>query len=266
MTLPQNIVNLIQPDQKDFFCDQDRENYNTEYRNREIEKQRNNQYLIHISRSQQDPQEIHLGNDEVVAKPPEKSSGLSSRSNNELGAWKKTAEEKRKYIQEKMRLQAKALYDNPDEMFYFCVSVYHYRPSKPDRLSINIDFIQSSGSTPFKVKADCVSRARKRELLCNVKDPNWQGYQLALHEATSKPNRQVFIGKMKNRAKNNSYIKKILIPNTVVIATVNPHDNTIDVELIINDQSYVLTCQSVDNQFFSHKAEYQNNEEEMYDF
>jgi len=266
MTLPQNINDKIQTAQKDFFCDTNRENYNTEYRNREIEKKRNNQYLIHISRSQGDSQEIHLAKDEVVAKPLEVSSELSSESKSEFGAWKKTAEEKRKYIQEKMRLQAKALYDNPDQMFYFSVSIYNYRPSKPDRLSINIDFIQHSGSTPFKVKADCVSRARKRELLCNVKDPNWQGYQLALHEAISKPNRQVFIGKMKNRAKNNSYIKKILIPNTVVIATIDPHDDTIQVELIINDCNYVLTCQPVKNEFFSHRAEYQNNEEEMYDF
>lgn len=208
---------------QDFFCDTDREiNINIK---REKEK-----HLTLLSRPGK-PQESNL--DLLVPPTPlasasQRNSSVSSKRNNE---W--TAAERRQFVENKIAGNVARLMAHPGEIYHINVSVYRPNISKPERLTVNIDFIFDQGTLPFKTSANCVSRSRMREITANV-TKHWPGYDYAKAVLQQYDNFYVFAGKLKNRKQHKALIPQRVIPRTLVI--VKPESNTL--QLVIDDVTY----------------------------
>jgi hypothetical protein len=206
----------------DFFCGGDREiNINSK---REKEK-----HLTLLSRPGK-PHESYL--DQLVSPTPlasaSQNSSTSSRSNSN---W--TAAERRQFVENKIADNVARLVTHPGEIYHINVSVYRPNASKPERLTVNVDFIFDQGTKPFKTSANCVSRSRMREITANV-TKHWGGYDYAREVLQAHENFYVFAGKLKNRKQHKALIPQRVIPRTLII--VNPVNNTL--QLIIDEVSY----------------------------
>lgn len=208
---------------QDFFCDTDREiNINSK---REKEK-----HLTLLSR----PGKPHESNLDLLVSPTPLASAsqkYSSKSNKSNSEW--TAAERRQFVENKIADNVARLVAHPGEIYHINVSVYRSNTSKPERLTVNVDFIFEQGTKPFKTSANCVSRSRMREITANV-TKHWPGYDYARAVLQQYENFYVFAGKLKNRKQHKALIPQRVIPRTLVI--VKPTTNTL--QLIIGDVSY----------------------------
>lgn len=208
---------------QDFFYDNDREiNINSK---REKEK-----HLTLLSRLGK-PHESNL--DLLVSPTPlasaaQKNSSLSTKRNNE---W--TAAERRQFVENKIADNVARLMAHPNEIYHINVSVYYPNASKPERLTVNVDFIFEKGTKPFKTSANCVSRSRMREITANV-SKHWPGYDYARAVLQQYENFYVFAGKLKNRKQHKALIPQRVIPRTLVIF--KQATNTL--QLIMDSVSY----------------------------
>lgn len=207
----------------DFFCDEDRE-INI------ISKREKDKHLTLLSRLGK-PQESNL--DQLAEPTPlasasQKNISVSSESKS---IW--SPAERRQFIENKIAGSVARLMAHPDEIYHINVSVYRPNINKPERLSVNVDFIFEQGTKPFKTSANCVSRSRMRELTANV-SKDWAGYDYAKAVLSQYDNFYVFAGKLKNRKQHKALIPQRVIPRTLVI--INPTTNTL--QLIIDEVSY----------------------------
>jgi hypothetical protein len=248
----------LSKDQKHFFCANDREiNVNS---NIETEK-----HLTLVPRSGIP----HGTNLDLLAKPTALASShrdnvqsYNRKSNFEKKEW--TPTERRNFIENKIKEAVVRLNTSPEEIFHICVSVYRPKVNKPERLTVNIDFIFDKGTKPFKTSADCVSRSRIRELTANIKTP-WQGYDYARACLREHENLAMFAGKLKNRKQHKALIPQRIIPRTVVI--VDPINNHL--QIIIDEIVYKIDLipetNAASKKFFQLRGEYQNIIEKEWD-
>lgn len=207
---------------KDFFCAERREtNVNINILT--------NKHLTLVPRLGK-PHETNLISSMPVASPSERSHAKSSKLNSSY-----TPEQKRQYLENKTKEAVGRLLGNPNEIYHISVSVYKPQPNKPERLTINVDFVFDKGTKPFKTSADCVSRSRSRELTANVRS-DWGGYDYAKAHLKQHENFYVFAGKLKNRKHYKALIPQRIIPRTLVIF--KAHQNQL--ELIIDDAMYKI--------------------------
>ena len=223
------------------------------YYNIETEK-----HLTYISRSDR-PHEMPLdplASPTPLASPSERNYRKSSGEKKE---W--TPEERRAFIENKIRDSVHRLVANPKELFNISISVYKRKPTKPERLTVNVDIIFDRGTKPFKISADCVSRSRKREITSNTTD--WEGYHYAQDELTQLDNFMAYAGKLKNRKQSKTLIPRRIIPRSVII--VKPKGNRFVAELIIDSTKYVIDLHPEQNpksqKYFELRGEYQQIEE-----
>jgi hypothetical protein len=235
-----------------------RETYVTN--NRETEK-----HLTCISRSGT-PQGMSL---DLLASPtplaasqedlPEESGASPKRRDN------RSPEEKKKWIEEKIRENVDFVRNHPAEIHHINVSVYKQKLSSPDRLTINIDMVLHAGAKfPFKLSADCVSKSRKRELKINVTDKDWWGYDYALEQLDANPDRTCFAGKLKNRNQHKTWVARKIIPHTAIV--IRPVGAKFIVEIIIGDQTFEIEMAEEQNskalKYFDMRGSYQRITEE----
>jgi hypothetical protein len=206
----------------DFFYDQEREtNVNINIVT--------NKHLTLVPRSGR-PHETNLIPSMPLASPSERSYAKSNKVNSSY-----TPEQKRQYLENKTKEAAGRLLDNPNEIYHISVSIYKSKPNKPERLTVNVDFVFDKGTKPFKTSADCISRSRSRELTANVRS-DWGGYDYAKALLKQQENFYVYAGKLKNRKHYKALIPQRIIPRTLVIFKTAQDQ----LELIINDVTYTI--------------------------
>lgn len=184
--------------------------------------------------------------------------------------YKQTHAQRTKWHAQQMQASAQSLVEQADNLFYLDVSIYRPRTNTGERMTVNVDVIFAPGTKPFKITANCISRSRKRELIKNVKDPDWYGYQAALDALSSVENGLIYAGKMKNRVPKYYAISRYIIPRTCVI--VSKHATHYEVCLLINGAEYTIDCYPVQNtstgkseQYFTHRGSFQNDLEQEFD-
>jgi len=186
----------------------------------------------------------------------------NKNSNVEKKEW--TPTERRNFIENKIKDAVERLTSTPDEIYHICVSVYNIKPNKPERITVNVDFIFDRGTKPFKTSADCVSRSRMRELTANVRT-EWGGYDYAKACLKEHQNLTMFAGKLKNRKQHKALIPQRIIPRTLVIFDVASEQ----LQLIINDISYTIDLidetNTASKKFFQLRGEYQSQTEQEWD-
>lgn len=217
-----------------------------------------NKHLTYISRSER-PHGMYgdpLASPTALASPSEK---MMSGSSKEKKEW--TPEERRAYIENKIRESVYRLTEHPSEIFNINISVYKRKPSKPERMTVNVDIIFDRGTKPFKISADCVSRSRKREITSNTS--TWEGYEYAQDELSQHDNYNAYAGKLKNRKQSKTLIPRRIIPQSVII--VKPKASRLVAELIIGSVKYTIDLHAEQNpksqKYFELRGEYQRLEE-----
>ena len=237
-----------------FFCGHDRET-------NVITKREKDKHLTLLSRPGK-PHESKL--DQLVSPTPLASASQtnSSRSSRSNSNW--TAEERRQFVENKIAANVSRLMAHPDEIYHINVSVYRPNLNKPERLTVNIDFIFDQGTKPFKTSANCVSRSRMRELTANV-SKDWQGYDYAKAVLQEHENLYVFAGKLKNRKQHKALIPQRVIPRTVLI--LKPATN--ELQLIIDEVSYhidlIPDTNTASSKFFQLRGSVQSITEQEWD-
>ena len=156
---------------------------------------------------------------------------VSSREKKE---W--TPAERRQFVENKILEAVGRLLDAPKEIYHISISVYHQKASKPERLTVNVDFIFDEGTKPFKTSADCVSRSRMREITSNTEE--WGGYDYAKAQLKEHENFVAFAGKLKNRKQHKALIPQRIIPKTAVI--IKPKGQRLVAEIIIDSAIYTV--------------------------
>lgn len=155
-----------------------------------------------------------------------------------------TPAERRQFVENKVKEAVGRLLDSPNEIYHINISVYHRKSTKPERLTVNVDFIFDQGTKPFKTSADCVSRSRMREITSNV-DKEWGGYAYAKSQLQQWENTMAFAGKLKNRKQHKALIPQRIVPKTAVI--IKPKGNRMVAEIIIDSTVYTVDLHAEEN-------------------
>lgn len=231
-----------------FFCDKNREMYV----NNNIETEKHLTYISRSGRPHGMPLDLSA-EPTPLASSSKKDHEKSSGSNKE---W--SPEERRQYIENKIAESVSRLVTHPGEIHNISISVYKRKSAKPERLTVNVDFIFESGTRPFKVSADCVSRSRKREITSNT--TSWDGYEYAQQQLTNWDNFSAYAGKLKNRKHSKTLVPRRIIPRSVII--IKPQHDRFVAELMIGTMKYVIDLYPEENpkaqKYFELRGEHQN--------
>lgn len=239
----------------DFFCDDPR---NIFY-NSSIIKYKNTKY---ISRPDM-PQEISL--DQLAEPTPLASASQKNTAKPRKEKKKMSGAERREMYEKIMRENSERMLAYASELFVLKLSLS--KQKSPDRITINMDVIFNPGDRyPFKLSADCVNRTRSRELLGNVKDPNYWGYLRCLERVKQMPTGQAFVGKFKNRSLKNFTIPRRIVSNTCALIYIN--NGMLYCDVYIGDVMHTIELEEEFNlnalKHYTHRGMFQNERDESW--
>jgi hypothetical protein len=157
-----------------------------------------------------------------------------------LNLKEKTPEERKEFFEKIIQDNVHRLTHNPRDIYHINVSVYQQKLSRPDRLTVNVDFIFDRGTRyPFKTVANCVNRNRMREIQIN--GDSWEGYAQLKEQLTKYANGHAYAGKLRNRRSPKSALSPSrIIPKTVLILRPDINSGGLVVDLTIDTETYVI--------------------------